>query len=744
MLDDEKLDNEPTALTSRLRRHRLEGFIDRSSLHGFATQLMTAVDDAIAVSLHARDGEQLWSTSELEEICPQNRFSEIESGKPARIELGTGRYAYLFPVKASTRKWVVLCILVRRLEPASLDEVFKAISAVLGCLERQFAVNATLATTTRLPEKLSSQLRLMVDINEFEPRDTLDNSLEALAELCRDGFSCDAIAIMLPDAGTQCVTPAALSSDELFMGHMARLLAHVTSTGRIGLSAHALDGSSGGKKAVLSAPIVDPSGQAHGLCAAIGQRFSREDARVARALTNKIGLLVQQFNCGRPKFLLRDEFLEIVDDTLKRLPGSPHTVLYIDVDKTHLINDSFGYDVGDGAIKTVAELITDNCGNDPLITHLLGDRFGVLLRQTDSDTAASRAEHILELLNQQTIEREDKSLQLTASIGIATAPFVAESASSLLTIAEVASRGAKERGGNQAVVFESVDASMIQRRSDAEQVGYLQRALLENKFTLYAQEIRPLDKELATKKFEILLRLRGDGGELVPPQRFLSAAERYQMMAALDRWVVNNTLDALARASGSLEISMSSFAINISAQSLGEPEFIDHVEQAIIDSGVSPDMLCFELTETAMVRHFERAQHFVHRLQKRGCRVALDDFGTGYSSFAYLKHLPVQYLKIDGAFVRDLLENRLSQAIVSAVVRIASVMGAATVGEHVENELVQQRLAGLGVDYAQGFHFHRPEPLTDSLAALEGAGIEDLLDPEEIAGHAPALEVLEG
>ena len=235
----------------------------------------------------------------------------------------------------------------------------------------------------------------------------------------------------------------------------------------------------------------------------------------------------------------------------------------------------------------------------------------------------------------------------------------------------------------------------------------------------------------------------GTEGELVPPQRFLSAAERYQMMAALDRWVVNNTLDALARASGSLEVSLSSFAINISAQSLGEPEFIDRVEQAIVDSGVPPDMLCFELTETAMVRHFERAQHFVHRLQKRGCRVALDDFGTGYSSFAYLKHLPVQYLKIDGAFVRDLLENRLSQAIVSAVVKIAHVMGAATVGEHVENELVQQKLAGLGVDYAQGFHFHRPEPLMDALAALESGDIANLMDPAEAAGHPLKLEVLE-
>ena len=195
-------------------------------------------------------------------------------------------------------------------------------------------------------------------------------------------------------------------------------------------------------------------------------------------------------------------------------------------------------------------------------------------------------------------------------------------------------------------------------------------------------------------------------------------------------------MELLAKATNSLEVSLSTFAINISAQTLGEPDFIDQMEEAIAESGVPPDMLCFELTETAMVRHFDKAQRFVHRLQKRGCRVALDDFGTGYSSFAYLKHLPVQYLKIDGAFVQDLLENHLSQAIVSAIVDIAAVMGAATVGEHVENELVQQKLVALGVDYAQGFYIHRPEPLTDVLSALEKA---DAQACEETAAPADSL-----
>jgi EAL domain-containing protein (putative c-di-GMP-specific phosphodiesterase class I) len=245
---------------------------------------------------------------------------------------------------------------------------------------------------------------------------------------------------------------------------------------------------------------------------------------------------------------------------------------------------------------------------------------------------------------------------------------------------------------------------------------------------LFAQEIRALDERSNAKKFEVLVRLHDETGELIPPHKILSAAERYQMTAALDRWVINHTLNLLSQATSSLEVSLATFAINISAQTLGEADFIDQIEEVIEESGVPPDMLCFELTETAMVRHFAKAQRFVQRLQKRGCRVALDDFGTGYSSFAYLKHLPVQFLKIDGAFVQDLLENRLSEAIVSAVVDIAGVMGAATVGEHVENEGVRRKLSALGVNYAQGYHIHCPEPLIDVLSALESSDLNGLGD----------------
>jgi ammonium transporter, Amt family len=197
-------------------------------------------------------------------------------------------------------------------------------------------------------------------------------------------------------------------------------------------------------------------------------------------------------------------------------------------------------------------------------------------------------------------------------------------------------------------------------------------------------------------------------------------------MAALDRWVINSALASLADAENTLEISLATFCINVSAQSFRDDSFVDFIEARVAESGVPPDTLCFEITETSLVRHIEQAQRFVHRLQRLGCLVALDDFATGYSSFAYLKTLPVNYLKIDGSFVRDILENDLSKAIVNAVVNIADVIGAQTVAEHVENEMVQAWLRKAGVHFVQGFVVHRPEPLAAVLDSMDGlSGIFD-------------------
>ena len=196
-------------------------------------------------------------------------------------------------------------------------------------------------------------------------------------------------------------------------------------------------------------------------------------------------------------------------------------------------------------------------------------------------------------------------------------------------------------------------------------------------------------------------------------------------MPTLDRWVINNTLDLLSNADNMLEINLASFSINVSAQSLADDDFLDHVINRISESGLSPETLCFEITETAVVRNLDQAQRFIRKLRKLGCRFALDDFGTGHCSFAYLKDMSVQYIKIDGVFIRDIIDNPLSDAIVSSVIKIAKVMHACTVAEHVENDRVLQRMQQYDVDYVQGFAIGRPRPLTEVLAEMGPAVLFD-------------------
>ena len=392
-------------------------------------------------------------------------------------------------------------------------------------------------------------------------------------------------------------------------------------------------------------------------------------------------------------------------------------MIYFDADKIHTINDAFGYCAGDRALVKLGQILSDSAGAKDSAGHITSDRFVLLMPGASIETALAKAGQVLGFFAQESIDNDYKSIGLSASAGIASTASVTKGGEELLIIAEVAARGAKDRGGNQCAVYQDLDSSIIQRRSDVDKVGFLQMALIEDRFELHAQRIEAINTEVS-QKYELLIRL-SDASE--SPGQFLSAAERYQMMGALDRWVINSALKSIASAENSLEVNLATFCINVSAQSLRDDNFIDHIEACIAESGIAPDTLCFEITETSLAKYIERAQRFIHRLQRLGCQVALDDFGTGYSSYAYIKSLPVNLLKIDGSFVRDILESPLSQTIVSSVVQVADVLGALTVAEHVENDQVRDLLRDLGVHYVQGFSVHKPEPLQHILDGIDSA-----------------------
>jgi EAL domain-containing protein (putative c-di-GMP-specific phosphodiesterase class I) len=310
-------------------------------------------------------------------------------------------------------------------------------------------------------------------------------------------------------------------------------------------------------------------------------------------------------------------------------------------------------------------------------------------------------------------------VQVSVSMGVAELP--PESRNRLahgLANAEIACKAAKDRGRDRVEVFQDADQSIIRRSTDIIVVQALHEALAADRFALFAQPILPLGAEHTEPRFEFLLRMINENSELLPPEKFLSAAERYQLLPAIDRWVIKNSLAVLAGQASSLAGRAMRFSINISGASIACEEFLEFLEGSIADSGLSPEILCFELTETSAVSNLARANKLMQRLGKLGCTFALDDFGTGLSSLAYLKALPVSVLKIDGAFVRDAGTNQRTESMVRASAQLARTKGMETVAEYVETDDLRTRMAALGVDYGQGFAIGRPVPIDQVLGDL--------------------------
>jgi EAL domain-containing protein (putative c-di-GMP-specific phosphodiesterase class I) len=313
----------------------------------------------------------------------------------------------------------------------------------------------------------------------------------------------------------------------------------------------------------------------------------------------------------------------------------------------------------------------------------------------------------------------DKSLQVTVSAGIS-ALGLSHSEGDAVMAARMACDAAKDHGRNCVEVYDQENQSIIRRYDDMYLVSEIQKSLDSDAFSLYAQPIVPLDDGKGVTRYEILLRMKDKQGDRVSSGALFSAAERYQLMPQIDRWVVSKTLSCLAEFTDYLRDSDVTFAINLSGQSLGDAEILNFVEDEIESSGIEPRNLCFEITESAAVSSRNRARSFINALRRRGCGFSLDDFGAGLSSFAYLKSFDVDTLKIDGSFVRDICSNRISESMVAAITQVARVMQLDTVAEYAETPEVTELLRGLGVDYAQGHAVGKPRPLADVLQQISG------------------------
>ena len=340
--------------------------------------------------------------------------------------------------------------------------------------------------------------------------------------------------------------------------------------------------------------------------------------------------------------------------------------------------------VGDDVIVSVAECMAKALPAPALSARISGDRLAALVPNAGMDPAAAIAERIRQAAAAIAPRAGQGSFEVSVRLGVAPVGRSDNALAHALATAEIACKAAKDRGRNRVEVFQDSDQSIIRRHTDILVIGKLRDALGNDSFRLDAQPILPLRGNYGRPRFELLIRMLGDRGEIIPPGKFLSSAERYQLMPTVDRWVVHRACELLGEHSAAVGEEIARFAINLSGQSLQDESFLQYVVDEIKSSRLPANVLCFELTETATIGNLDKAQKFLRTLQELGCQFALDDFGTGVSSLAYLKDLSVNYLKIDGSFVRDSLINTRSESMIKAIAQLAKVMCMETIAEYVE------------------------------------------------------------
>jgi Amt family ammonium transporter len=375
-----------------------------------------------------------------------------------------------------------------------------------------------------------------------------------------------------------------------------------------------------------------------------------------------------------------------------------------------LVNDTCGHAAGDALIVQISGLLRGRMRDADLLARLGGDEFGVLLIDCPLPEARLVGKQLLDVIRGFRFAWEDKVFRIGASVGLAPISALNRDAAVVLSSADLACHMAKEKGRNRIWVHDG-DEELPRRRGEMQWIHRIEKALSEERLRLYYQEIRATRRDRAVRsRVEVLVRMQGEDGELVPPMAFIPPAERYQVMGRIDRWVIDRTF-ALIAARWSAGRELPVFNINISGQSLGQDRFLEFVLGRLAHYGFPPELLCFEITETVAVSNVVMARAFIDELVGRGCEFALDDFGRGMSSFTYLKHLPVTLLKIDGSFVKNIRSDALDRAMVESVNHIGHLMGMETIAEFVADEATARLLEEIGVDWVQGFGIHRPAPL---------------------------------
>ncbi len=476
---------------------------------------------------------------------------------------------------------------------------------------------------------------------------------------------------------------------------------------------------------ILAYPVLDDHGTAIGMLAVAARHdmhvFSNGDRNLLEVMAKKASRIIHTHHDSLTGLMNRSGFESMLISSLASTQSKnlQHVLLHINIDQLHVVNDLMGYQEGDMLIRRIAKALKATLRDTDIVSRIGGGEFSVLLPNCDLRQGYAVAEKVQQAVRELAVVSAQRTLDVSACVGISLVNRDAEGIVGVMAAAEIACKAAKDQGRDRIEVFAQDNTTLVRRSEEIEWIGRVQEALRDDQFVLFCQPVTPIQNTGAAPHFEILIRLRDHNGEILAPILFLPAAERYQLMPMIDRWVIHNSLKHIGASWKTVATDDPVFCINLSGQSFANPGFQAFIVDEIRDSGVPPKNICFEVTETVAISHIDDAITFMTALRRFGCTFSLDDFGAGLSSFGYLKVLPVDYLKIDGSFVREVTSDEISRSMVEAISQIGRTMGLSIVAEFVGDDATIDILRSIGVDYAQGFGIGKPAPLEDILHSLE-------------------------
>lgn len=720
-----------------------ESAVADASFEPYGRLLRMLMPSLRAVVVHDGFGNLVWASDEWDladepdviKAAIANALSDTAEFAGTVRTLDADRAVYSFAVRGEHIELLGVVSLIARLsgsqsEARPLQTVRQLVQPALECLRRELELRSKLGTRERALDVRERDLDLMLEMSAHQSAASSDaDEFGLILKTGIERMGCALAALWVPDKNiclslTRSGQPMSPDSLQRAQQHLMAWMQLQQRTIVINhISKVASDVAAPYK--ILACPVRHSSERVLGVLALFNPPsapdFSLHQTRVAEVLAKRATSIIQAQYDSSTGLMTRQAFERQATALLgpaSAAGAGAHIILYLDIDRLHVINETFGMHVGDDVIVSVAECMAKTLPATALSARISGDRLAALIPNSSMDEASVIAENIRAAAAAIQPRAGQGSFEVSASLGVAPIGRSDNPLAHALATAEIACKAAKDRGRNRVEMFQDSDHSIIRRHTDILVIGTLRDALIHDSFRLDAQPILPLRGNYGRPRFELLLRMLGDRGEIIPPGKFLSAAERYQLMPTIDRWVVKRACELLGAHSASVGEEIARFAINLSGQSLQDDSFLGFVTEQIKSNHLPPGVLCFELTETATIGNLEKAQHFMRSLQDLGCQFALDDFGTGVSSLAYLKDLSVNYLKIDGSFVRDALVNSRSESMIKAIAQLAKVMCMETIAEYVETDMLRARMTDLGVDYGQGFAMGKAQRLEDLLEEL--------------------------